>query len=409
MSSPAEHPDQSHQSEPVPRFTIVLLSLAALGSGASLRSTDALLPQLVQEFSISLGSASGVITVFSVAYGFAQLLFGPLGDRFGKYFVIACATAASSLTAAICALAPDFSGLLLARLFAGATAAALIPLSMAWIGDVVPYDQRQPVLARFLIGQILGVSVGIFLGGWAADYGNWRLPFILISIWFGGVALALFALNRRLPDYARRISIGEGAVWKRLPREFAYVLSQPWARVILTIVFLEGMAVFGAFAFIASHLHRVHGMALTSAGGVVMLFGLGGCVFAGNSARFVRRLGESGLAAAGGTLAALSIFIVAVAPLQWALPACLVAGMGFYMLHNTLQTHATQMAPDRRGAAVSAFASCFFLGQSAGVGLAGLWVETLSTSWVIATGAFGVLIVSLGFRHLLVQRRRASS
>lgn len=395
-------------AEPIPRFTIVLLSLAALGSGASLRSTDALLPQLAQEFSISLGNASGVITMFSIAYGIAQLLFGPLGDRFGKYLVIACATSVSSLTAALCALASDFSGLLTARLIAGATAAALIPLSMAWIGDVVPYNERQPVLARFLIGQIVGVSVGIFLGGWAADFGNWRLPFILISIWFAMVGLALFALNRRLPDYARRITMSDVPVWKRLPKEFAYVLSQPWARVVLATVFLEGMAVFGAFAFIASHLHHVHGMALTSAGGVVMLFGLGGCVFAGNSARFVRRLGETGLAAVGGTLAALSILTVALAPLQWALPACLVAGMGFYMLHNTLQTHATQMAPERRGAAVSAFASCFFLGQSAGVGLAGLWVETLSTTWVIAAGAAQVLVVALGFRHLLVQRRRAS-
>lgn len=405
----ASAPSYAPPAEPIPRFTIVLLSLAALGSGASLRSTDALLPQLAQEFSISLGGASGVITVFSIAYGIAQLLFGPLGDRFGKYLVIACATSASSLTAALCALAPDFSGLLIARLIAGATAAALIPLSMAWIGDVVPYNERQPVLARFLIGQILGVSVGIFLGGWAADFGNWRLPFILISIWFALVGMALFALNRRLPDYARRVTMSDVPVWKRLPREFNYVLSQPWARVVLVTVFLEGMAVFGAFAFIASHLHHVHGMALTSAGGVVMLFGLGGCVFAGNSARFVRRLGETGLAAVGGALAALSILTVALAPLQWALPACLIAGMGFYMLHNTLQTHATQMAPERRGAAVSAFASCFFLGQSAGVGLAGLWVETLSTTWVIAAGAAQVLVVALGFRHLLVQRRRASS
>jgi predicted MFS family arabinose efflux permease len=405
MSSTAE---TAETTAPIPRFTIVLLSLAALGSGASLRTTDALLPQLAQEFSISLGEASTVITVFSVAYGFAQLLFGPLGDRFGKYLVIAWAVTASSITAAFCALVPDFSGLLAARLLAGATAAALIPLSMAWIGDVVPYNERQPVLARFLIGQIVGVSVGIFLGGWAADYGNWRLPFAVIAVWFALLSFALFALNRRLPDYARRTTVGEGAVWKRLPREFGYVLSQPWARVVLTTVFLEGTFLFGAFAFIASHLHHVHGMALTSAGGVVMLFGLGGCIFAGNSARFIRRLGETGLAAAGGTLAAISVLIVAIAPLAWALPACLLAGTGFYMLHNTLQTHATQMAPQRRGAAVSAFASCFFLGQSAGVGLAGLWVEKLGTSWIIALGAAGVWIVALGFRHLLVHRRRAS-
>ena len=44
----------------------------------------------------------------------------------------------------------------------GATAAAVIPLSMAWIGDNVPYERRQPVLARFLIGQITGFSLGVW-------------------------------------------------------------------------------------------------------------------------------------------------------------------------------------------------------------------------------------------------------
>lgn len=394
---------------PIPRLAIPLLSLAALGSGASQRVADALLPQLGQEFSISLGSASSVITLFAIAYGVSQLLFGPLGDRFGKYLVVSFAVAASALTAALCALAPDFSGLLAGRLLAGATAAALIPLSMAWIGDAVPYQDRQPVLARFLLGQILGVSVGIFLGGWAADYGNWRLPFIIIAIWFGIVSIGLFMLNRRLPEHARRTTRSQGSMWKRLPQEFGYVLSQPWARVVLVTVFLEGAFLFGAFAFIASHLHQVHGMAMTSAGSVVMLFGLGGCVFAANSGRFVRRLGETGLVAGGGMLAAISVLTVALAPLQWALPACLLAGTGFYMLHNTLQTHATQMAPERRGAAVSAFASCFFLGQSAGVGLAGVGVEMLDTGWVIALGAAGVGVVALAFRHRLAQRRRATA
>jgi predicted MFS family arabinose efflux permease len=40
------------------------------------------------------------------------------------------------------------------------------------------------------------------------------------------------------------------------------------------------------------------------------------------------------------------------------------------MLHNTLQTNATQMAPEARGLAVSCFATAFFLGQSAGVSAA---------------------------------------
>ena len=137
----------------IPRSAVLLLSLAAFASGISLRVTDPLLPRLASEFDVSLGAASYVITVFAIAYGMSQLFFGPLGDRFGKYLIVGWACVACSITATLCALAPNFPMLLAARLLAGGTAAAIIPLSMAWIGDVAPYQQRPPALARFLIGQ----------------------------------------------------------------------------------------------------------------------------------------------------------------------------------------------------------------------------------------------------------------
>lgn len=73
----------------LPRGAIVALSVAAFGSGMSLRVMDAMLPRLAAEFSLTLGAAASVITAFAVAYRLAQLLFGPLGDRFGKYRVVA--------------------------------------------------------------------------------------------------------------------------------------------------------------------------------------------------------------------------------------------------------------------------------------------------------------------------------
>lgn len=324
-----------------------------------------------------------------------------MGDRFGKYLVIAWACAACAVTALLCALAPGFSLLLVARLLAGATAAAIIPLSMAWIGDVVPYADRQPVLARFLIGQILGLSAGVLIGGVAADYLSWRTPFIAISILFVIISLLLFSLNRRLPGHARTVRKAEGNAFKRMISEFSQVLAKPWARKVVVTVFLEGAFLFGAFAFIASHVHRMHGVSLSVAGALVMLYGFGGVLYAASSSYLVRRLGEVGLTRWGGSLLGLSLLAIAFAQAWWwAIPACFIAGLGFYMLHNTLQINATQMAPERRGAAVSAFASCFFLGQSIGVGIAGVLVEFVDTGAVIAVGAVGVWAVALNFGRM---------
>ena len=92
------------EAQPVSRAS----ALAATASGVSLRVCDALLPRLAHDFDVSLGQASQVITAFAVAYGLSQLVFGPLGDRFGKYRVIGWACAASAVTSLLCALAPGF-------------------------------------------------------------------------------------------------------------------------------------------------------------------------------------------------------------------------------------------------------------------------------------------------------------
>ena len=400
--------DPSHAAaSPIPVLAIAGLSLAAGASGVSLRLADALLPRLAQEFSISLGEASQVITAFAVAYGLSQLLFGPLGDRYGKYRVIGWACAASAVTSLLCALAQSHAALLAGRLVAGATAAAVIPLSMAWIGDVVAYERRQAVLARFLIGQITGFAIGVWAGGFAAEHLDWRTPFFAVAAFFLAVAGVLHWVRRGLPAAAvAPRTAAPGNLLQRTRAEFGAVLAQPWARVVLVTVFLEGAAVYGPFAFIASHLHQRFGLPLSTVGALVMLFALGGLGFALAARWLVRWLGEAALVRAGSVLMAGALALLAAAPAWgWAVPACALMGLGFYMLHNTLQTHATQMAPQRRGAAVAAFAACFFGGQSVGVGLAGLLVGHVGTAWVMAAGALGVLGVGWAFNQQLRGRR----
>jgi predicted MFS family arabinose efflux permease len=103
-----------------------------------------------------------------------------------------------------------------------------------------------------------------------------------------------------------------------------------------------------------------------------------------------------------------AMLIVIEATQRWpvAALAVLAMGMGFYMLHNTLQTNATQMAPEKRGTALSQFAFCLFVGQSVGVALAGYIAEHMDTNAVLVIGALGVLAVALSFARLRLVRHR---
>lgn len=395
-----------HTLPPVIRRAIVALSVAAFGSGMSMRVADPMLIRLADEFDIGIAMASWVVTVFGFAYGMSQLGFGPLGDRYGKVRVVAYGCAACSVTALLCALMPDFTGLLVARALAGAMAASVIPLSMAWIGDVVAYEHRQTVLAKFLIGQILGLSAGVLVGGLSADYLSWRFPFFLISAWFAAISLGLHLIHRSLPLHARVLHVVPVSGFRRMASEFSQVGRLSWAQQVLLTVSLEGAVVFGALAFIPAHLHAVYGLSLASAGSLVMLFGAGGLIFAWRSREWVHRLGEVGLINAGALLAGASLLLLAFMPFWWmAFPACAGFGLGFYMLHNTLQINATQMAPERRGAAVAAFASCFFLGQAIGVAVGGAALSTIGSRGVLAV--CGISVVLIGLRFGRARRRQA--
>lgn len=385
---------------------IVALSVAAFGSGMSMRVMDPMLVRLASDFAISIGMASWSVTVFGVAYGFSQLLFGPLGDRYCKVKVVAFGSVACSLTALFCACAQDFSWLLIGRVLGGATAASIIPLAMAWIGDVVAYGKRQAVLAKFLIGQILGLSAGVLVGGFCADFLNWRIPFFIIATWFALIGLYLGFHSKRLPDYTHVVQLGEGSGIARLLGEFQKVLTTPWARQVLLTVGLEGAAVFGALAFVPVHLHTTHGLSLSSSGALVMLFGLGGLAFAFQSRRWIGVFGEVRLIQTGALIMCVSLISLGWLPLWWlAMPACFLFGLGFYMMHNTLQINATQMAPERRGAAVAAFASCFFLGQSSGVAISGATLTTVGTPFILTFAGLMLLLVGL---HFAIQREQQS-
>jgi predicted MFS family arabinose efflux permease len=370
-------------------LAILLLALSSFASAASLRVTDAMLPRLASEFHVGLDHASLVVTGFAVAYGLTQILFGPLGDRFGKLRVIGWASGAAAIASVWCEFAPGLEGLLMGRILAGAFCAGIIPLSMAWIGDVVPYQDRQPVIARFLLGQISGLALGAGLGGIAAEHVEFRWPFGLLAVWLAICAVLIIAAARRDPAPPP----APGATFMRGVVE---VFNIPWARVVVGTVFIEGMFVFGATAFIPTHLHLLRGTELSVAGLALVPYAIGGAVFALFAARFVRRLGEVNLARYGSIILMLGILAVAWSPnLGVTAFGCLIAGLGFYMFHNTLQTNATQMAPTRRGVGVALFASFFFIGQSVGVAIAGLLIARVGTTPVLV--AAGLLLVPVGF------------
>ena len=407
MPSPFEH-------VPVSRRPILLLSFATFSSMASQRVCDAMLPELSREFGVGLAQAAQVISVFAVVYGVLQLFYGPLGDRLGKFRIIAWATLGCSIGNILAVFANSLEMLVLSRALVAAGAAAIIPLALAWIGDVADPHKLQETIARVGLGTTLGVGSGQLVGGILTDTLGWRWAFGLLAVLFCVVGSMLLAdwRSQRAAQLAAGAGARTGAGPARPQHGFASqartILAAPWPRIILLVGVVEGGAGLGVLAIWASHLHNQMGFSLGASGGIVALFGVGGVAYMGSARLLIRRLQQPGLAAMGGVLILLAALVVAFTPWRWlTVPASLLAGFGFFAFHNVMQANAAQMAPGSRGTAVSLFAASLFAGQSIGVMLAANLVERAGSGVVVACGGLVLAVLASAFAWAL--RRHAAS
>ena len=262
-------------------------------------------------------------------------------------------------------------------------------------------------LARFMSALMIGQIVGSTLGGIFGEYLGWRYIFVV----FGIVALAVSALLareggdfRRTRTAARRLgpailtvplggtlifvgllgvaagragrsaleALARACLVYALATQYGGMLRRPTAPLVLGTVMLEGLFVFGGLAYLASSLTDRFGINYAYAGLMVAGFGCGGLIYSVSAKKLVPGAGELGVLLLGGTLLGVAFVFIGVMPSwHWFVPAVIVLGMGYYTMHGTLQTRATELAPQARGTAISLFAFFFFLGQATGPQLLG--------------------------------------
>ncbi len=149
-------------------------------------------------------------------------------------------------------------------------------------------------------------------------------------------------------------------------------------------------------------------MSFSLVGGVVACFGVGGLIYAALVKLLVHRLGQAGLAVTGGIVLAIAYLELAVGPVWWLAPIATTAiGLGFYMLHNTLQTNATQMTPQARGTAVGLFSSALYVGQTAGVAAGALVIDRAGAQPLFLVTAIALPALAIWFVRELKRFRRA--
>lgn len=191
--------------------------MAALTASTAL-GVDVMLPALGEirdafELPADSTTLSWTVSLYLLGLGFAQLVFGPLADRFGRKPTLYAGLTLYVAGAAGAALAPSLGFLLASRVVWGFGAASPRVMALTITRDRYVGDRMARVMslimAVFLIAPILGPAMGELL----LLSGTWRWVFGFSVVTAAALALWLIRLDETL-DPANRLPLDVKRLWK---------------------------------------------------------------------------------------------------------------------------------------------------------------------------------------------------
>ncbi|MET4577708.1 MFS transporter [Ottowia thiooxydans] len=369
----------------------LIYAACAIAGGFALRVTDPIIPMVAEQFQVSASQAALLTTCFAVPYALAQLILGPLGDRFGKTQCIRVCAFGLGATLLVSLLSPSFGALLSTRVLAGAFAGGLIPLVLASLGDQFEIKERQVMIGRMLFAIISGQMLGSVLGGLMGDqWGWWSALASAASVAVMAAILAWIGLRH----YVSAPAQPSGST--RSPFSgYRQVFQNPKAPWVYACVAAEGILFFGFFPHISALLGSTEPSSVSSQAGLVLgAFGAGGLLYASMVRRLVTQLGMARMCLWGSLMgAACCALLISLPGVQGAAALLFAAGFGFYMLHNSLQTQATELSAVARASGVALLAFSFFAGQGLGPLVFGVLFKHWGMQGALSAMAVGMIVL----------------
>ncbi len=192
-------------TEPRPRAPSVALLFAMLYAG-QLGSNIYLpgLPDIARDLDTTISAAQTLVAAYLGAFAFAQLVMGPLSDRFGRRPTILGGLGLFTLASVLCAAVPDIGTLLIARFAQAAGACATVVVGRAMIRDTSEGVAAARAMSWLAIAMGVGPATAPFIGGFLTAWFGWQSTFLATAVIAAGVLVfVIFDLEETLPPSMR--------------------------------------------------------------------------------------------------------------------------------------------------------------------------------------------------------------
>ncbi|WP_197907900.1 MFS transporter [Mycolicibacterium aubagnense] len=267
------------------------------------------------------------------------------------------------------------------RLLTALGASGVVPISLALIGDVFPYERRGHALGWLFGAMAGGMAFGSSAGALLEPLIGWQGLFLGVA---GLAAIVLVALTLRRSQLQGGSALQRRSVGQ-IARGYFTLLRQQRARRTYGYVLINAVIHSGIYTWLGVYFSQRFGLTLVGIGLALLLYGVPGFLFGPAIGRLADRYGRTRLIPLGLAVASTAALLLALpVPLILAALAVGMLSLGYDLTQPLLAGIVTQLSA-QRGQAMGLNVCTLFIGFGAG---SLLFQALLTTGFTAALATF---------------------
>jgi predicted MFS family arabinose efflux permease len=344
-----------------------------------------IIPALSVALNASVQTVGLLVPAYLIPYGVATLLYGLLADRVGIHRVMFLSLAAFVVLTVLTATAQSVEQLTLWRALTGLGASGVVPLALALVGRLFPYEQRGRPLGWLFGAMAGGMAFGSPLGAMLVPIIGWRGLFVVVGVAGAGLLFVLLPYRNVIASTAQPVT----GTLRDLFRGYKELLGTPRGQRTYGYVFVNSMFHSGVFTWLGVYFQQRYGVGPVGIGLALLGYGVPGFLFGPLIGRAADRWGRARLLPIGLGLSALAAALLILDfPIILAPVVAMVLSLGYDMTQPLFAGIVTSLGGQRPGQAMGLNVFTLFVGFGLGSLIFG---EALRFGFEIALGLFTVV------------------
>jgi predicted MFS family arabinose efflux permease len=350
-----------------------------------------LIPALAIDFKASASLVGLMVPAYTIPYGLSTLFYGPLSDRIGRKPVLLVLLGLMALATIALAFSSSAYMFLFIRVLMGLSTGGIVPIAIALLGDLYPYEERGRPIGLLYGAMAGGMTFGSTLGAYLNPLIGWRMEFIITGLMSCGVLLAAVYF-RNLFSSSR---MAEFIPIKSVFSISHQLLTSKKGRPLYSYIFLNGMFHSGIFAWLGYYFSTRYHLNDQGIGLALLGYGLPGMLLGVTIGKAADKYGRKKLIPIGLLTGVITVAVLVFKfPLWIAGASVALLSLGYDMTQPLFAGLVTTLGNNSsRGLAVGLSASMLFLGYGIGA---------LVFQFLLHQGISFALVVFVGLESVLL-------